>query len=349
MRIAIGILAWNEEKSLPALFASLLEQTLLSDPPAGVEAVEVLVVANGCTDRTVAVAGEVLGGWRARLPAHVTTRVCDLTEAGKANAWNVLVHELADPQADVLVVMDADIWFIEKRTLANLVQALERHPDADVAVDVPVKDIALKAEPGLLDRLSIARSRMWLGGPPVLVGHLYAGRGSALRRIWMPLGLFHEDHFLRQMVVTRRFTAEADERRIVRADDASHVFGAYTSLASVVRHERLMAVGSVVTAVLYDFLRAARTDAGALIRDLNARDPGWLRALVRGRFAEMGWWRMPSPFSLRRFHRLRRAAGRPAVTDVLAALAGTCLDAFVFATANWSITDDSPFRWTKSR
>jgi glycosyltransferase involved in cell wall biosynthesis len=347
MRISLGILAWNEERTLARTLASLFEQTLLADPDPEVASVDVHLVANGCTDGTASVARAL---FQRPLPERVTGHVHEVPQPGKSNAWNVLVHELADPAADYLVIMDADIWFLDRGCLSTLVRALRDRPEAHVAVDLPIKDVALSPTPSLLDRLSAARSKLWLNGPVVLSGHLYCGRGEVLRGIWMPIGMVLEDHFLRQMIVTDRLTTEEREDRLVRAEGASHVFEAYRTLPSVLAHERQLAVGSVVGAALYAYLREANTDPGPLIRDRNRRDPGWLAELVRERVARRGFWVMPSPLSLRRFSRLRGLPLPGLLANAPVALAAALLDVGVFVSANGVLRDgDSAFRWKKSQ
>ena len=187
MRVSIGILAWNEESTIAATIQSLLEQTLFATLRTEVERIEVVVVANGCRDHTCEAAEE---GFRLRrpvsLPAEVVFRSVSIPVAGKSNAWNIFIHEVSDRYANYVILMDADIWFMEKETLWNMIRTLEADPKAYVSVGVLKKDIAFKERKSILDRMSLARSQLWESGPPVLCGQLYCGRTAALRRVWMP-------------------------------------------------------------------------------------------------------------------------------------------------------------------
>ena len=57
--LSIGIMAWNEESSLGPMLDSLFAQTIFARLAARGERCEVVCLANGCTDRTVDVAGEI--------------------------------------------------------------------------------------------------------------------------------------------------------------------------------------------------------------------------------------------------------------------------------------------------
>src|SRR6476469_3700600 len=110
MRLSLGIFAHNEGQNIGATLESLFSQTLFLAPTAkrnGVDALEVLCLANGCRDRTV----DVANSYGRKLPPFVSYRVMDLPQPGKSRTCNAFVHELSDPGADFLVAMDADIIF----------------------------------------------------------------------------------------------------------------------------------------------------------------------------------------------------------------------------------------------
>src|SRR3954454_9389327 len=90
MRFSICVPAYNEAVSIGNLFASLASRPEFID--------EVLICANGCTDRTVAIAKDY-----ARI--HSDCRVLE-TPLGKNLAWNTLVQAASH---DALVFLDADI------------------------------------------------------------------------------------------------------------------------------------------------------------------------------------------------------------------------------------------------
>ncbi len=97
MTTSVLIPAHNEAAYLPAC----LEAVLASDPVT--EPVEVIVIANGCTDATA----DIARGFTARADARDwKLRVLDLAEGGKLNAWN---EGEATATGDVLIYLDADV------------------------------------------------------------------------------------------------------------------------------------------------------------------------------------------------------------------------------------------------
>ena len=213
MRLSLGIFAHNEERNIGATLESLFSQTLFDGAAArklGVEALEVLCLANGCRDRTL----EVARSYGLDLPPHVTYRVVDLPEPGKSRTWNAFVHELSAGNATFLVAMDADIIFEQDDVLEQLVRRLLDDPRAQVSTDTPLK--ALAADPASLsmaDRASVAASSQ-ASKEGVLCGQLYCARADILRKIWLPPALPVEDGFLGAMIKTSGFTSPDDWRMI---------------------------------------------------------------------------------------------------------------------------------------
>lgn len=301
MKLSIGIFAYNEEPRIGATLASLRGQDLF-DPAAQPHVqIEIVVLPNGCRDRTADVAAEALRTHFDGLP-HVTARVEALAEAGKSRTWNTYVHQLADPAADLLLLMDGDIELVGASTLRNLLNALRDHPDAHASVDVILKDIALKPNPTARERLSLAASELTRSGPPKLAGSLYAARGAVLRGIWMPVGLLVEDGYLKAMLCTDSFTRPDLPSRLVRAENAAHTFEAVTDLRTLFRHEVRLLVGSAVNFILFDHIaaqvRATGRDGGQLVGEWNASVPDWLPKLVDDRLGAKGWWLAPTRFIL---------------------------------------------------
>src|SRR4051812_14364878 len=93
--LSIGIMAWNEETSIVPMLASLFEQSIFAQLAARRESCEVVCLANGCTDRTVAVTEEIFARMRREHPARagMRLRVEDIAKPGRNNAWNRFVHE----------------------------------------------------------------------------------------------------------------------------------------------------------------------------------------------------------------------------------------------------------------
>src|SRR5262249_40117038 len=140
-KISIGILAYNEERRIGATLRSVFAQDVFQQFET-----DVIIVANGCTDNTVAVATRSLEDYKPLWCPRGSARVEEVPIAGKANAWNQFVHDFSSRQASVLVLMDADIILSTNNTISSMVSTLERTPEAVVCVDRPVKDIAAKTK-----------------------------------------------------------------------------------------------------------------------------------------------------------------------------------------------------------
>ncbi|QIK79125.1 glycosyltransferase [Sphingomonas piscis] len=88
VRLAICILARNEAKNIGKTLTHLAEQSLFADRSY---AIEVHVVANGCTDNTALEAADRGKTFAAR---NAILNVHDIRQGGKSRAWNLAVHEL---------------------------------------------------------------------------------------------------------------------------------------------------------------------------------------------------------------------------------------------------------------
>lgn len=347
MRISIGIMAYNEEPRIRATLASLRDQDLLQLPATRGVALEIVVVANGCRDRTPDVAAAAMAEFFTTLPG-VTARTEVLEQAGKSNAWNEYVHRLADPAADFLILMDGDITLVGNATLRLLVEALEAAPEAHVSVDVILKDLAFKAQKSALERLSVAASDLSRSGPPKIAGSLYCGRGAVLRGIWMPVGLLVEDGFLKAMIATDNFRKPENAGRVVRAEGAAHVFEAVTSPRLLFKHEVRLLVGSALNFILFDFLRdrvaAEGGDAGAMVRDLNAQSPDWFPKQIDAALNARGFWLAPSGFILLPLRQLGQLPLSGAFVRLPAALLRVVFNLAAALSANRQLQWRS-FRW----
>ena len=309
MKTSIGILAYNEDTCISDTIRSLLTQSVFQRPISSWE-IEIVVVPNGCTDTTASAAREALTELTGSIPtSYLRWQICEVSQASKPNAWNRFVHEFADPVADYLILMDADIQFLEIHTLNSLIQALESDPKAQVSVDTLVKDIALKPSKSLMERLSLSVSKLSGASSVWISGQLYCGRGALFRQIWMPAGIEVEDGFLWKMVVTNGLTTPEIPNRVVRAAPAAHMFEAYTNIKLLLRHERWLIAANTINSLIFADLSSICNfgqDAGSLIRLRNEEDPFWVDRLIQANAAQKGWWIIPRELFLRRFQSLRR-------------------------------------------
>lgn len=341
MRVSIGILAWNEAASIGGTIEALLRQSLFTDPPGGIDSLEVICVPNGCTDQTATVARQALARWPARVgTTSLNWRVCETPQACKSIAWNQYVHEFSDPAADYLFLMDADVRPGEPDTLVRLILALKSAPHACISTPEPVKDIALKPRKTLFDRLSLACSRMHQETPALLAGGLYCARGGRLRDIWLPTHLLVEDGFLRAMIVTDQFRTPEDFTRIVRAPGATLIFEACRTLRQLFRHERRVAMGTAMNTLLFDEVvkHAQHPGIAAWVRQRNLAQPDWPIEVVRRRASQNGRWLIPRPTLLRRLRWLRGASMATQLKRMPLAVGALLFDLPIFLSANRALT-----------
>lgn len=301
MLISIGILAHNEEHSVVGTIDSLLSQSVFgSDTLVGAQW-EVVVVANGCTDRTHETAEHALSAVAANrsLQPNLRFRVHSLARAGKSNAWNELIHNIMDPATAIVVMIDADIEFGDVKTIENAIACLLENDEAKVVVDLPLNDLTRKKNPNFIERVLARASWMkFENQPPGVAGSFYCARASTLREIWMPIGLPGEDGFLAAMIMTDCFRSPPVRSRVIRAQNASHYYEGLSTLSRVLQHEIRLAIGTALNIYLCWYTLVFLTaptgpGAGELIRALNEEAPTWYEKMMASEVARRGFWVLP--------------------------------------------------------
>lgn len=290
MKICLGILAHNEETHIVDTLGDLIDQDLWRHLEWDTS---LLVVVNGSSDRTAERARQFLANSQVNGPHNdpINHTVIELPVAGKANAWNRFVHDLAPSDVDVLLLADADIRIPQPDALTRLVQALQESPTAVAAVDQPIKDIALQGRKSLSGHLSLSASTLADAGPPKLCGQLYAARADALRAIFLPEPMLVEDGFIKAMLVTQGFSQPEDRNRLVRAEGVYHVYEAEMSPSAVFRHEKRILIGTLSNLLLFDKARELSDSGiavGAWMRSQTQDNPGWFRELIHQRLGRWG-------------------------------------------------------------
>lgn len=355
--VSLGILAWNEAAGLEAVLERLFAQTLFEHLAARRESCEIVCVPNGCTDNTAAVAREVF----ARIKAdhlHASAfegRVVEIPLPGKNNAWNRFVHEFAVPGARFIGFMDADIHLHHPDTLLNLVRTLEREPDAWVATDRQVKELVFKARKTLRDRISLATSDMTDTIEGRLTGQLYLMRAPIARRLYLPHALGSlEDGFFKAILCTDFLTRPSNPRRILTAPDASHIFEAYRRVRDVLKNQKRQMIGQTTVHVLLEYLQQQppedRLHLADTLRELDRRDPDWLRRLLDQHLRRThAFWRLFPNLLTFRFQRLARMRGVQRVTHFPAAFAGFLVTLWASAQAYRFLRRGQTHYWPQAR
>ncbi|MCC5840248.1 MAG: glycosyltransferase [Opitutales bacterium] len=335
MHLVIGILAWNEESSIGGTIRSLAAQTLFRAIEKIGATVEVIVVPNACTDRTAEVAEAALEK-RVRIHPGATARVESLTEGGKSNAWNELVHRFAPEKTDYFILMDADIELLGEDTLERMWSTLEKDAHAHIATDLPVKHVARKARLSLKERFLLGAGAMTQSAPGQLTGQLYCARAGTLRKIRIPRGLIVDDGFIKQMVCTLGFSEPADASRIVRAEGAAHVFECYTRLRDIWNHQVRQAVGHTLYTYFTAYIRANMPDRPIFgqLKALCETEPDWFARFAREEIGRRGFWVMDRSSFWVRWRRAKAARGARKLRFLALAAAATPFDAAVFYASN---------------
>lgn len=335
-KVSIGILAWNEESSISWTVDSVLGQSLLVSERA--EKVEIICVANGCTDATAVRARQALEHvGRLPLGPEVCCRVEEIATPSKENAWNRFVHEFSQQDADYLVLMDGDAAILHPKSLESMVETLESDPMAHIAGARTVKHIATNPRKSLADRISLGASRIRSARRGEFAGCLYCARTAALRAFRLPDVLVGEDSFIGAMIKTDFFTHPGDPRRIVAAPDATVLFQSYQKVGQVLRNLRRRAVGLTINSMLYDELWSNATPerhGGILLEEWYRGDPEFGRELIRRKVRERGLWVLPPGMVLKWFGRLRELPLKTALFRLPVALVATALQLYACLAAN---------------
>jgi hypothetical protein len=335
MRIHIGVFAHNEGDRIASVLADLARQDVFDHEEPDVR---VFVLANGCTDDTVAAANAAI----AAMPGKAAARsaVLDLPFKGKSRTWNHFVHELCVGRAGCICCVDGDIRIPDATHLRRMLQRLQT-TRAQVVASRPRKDI--EVAPGALswlERLIVLASGTASDYRSSIAGSLYLVRTDAVAGIHMPVGLPVEDGFLRAMILTRLLTESEEFGRIHGEPEIWHVYESLRSIPALVRHQTRLVVGSAVNTIVFDHLCAnASADVAqrsALLREA-ASDEQWLARVLRARLPKWPGGFVPLHFLVKRLQSLRdhgrRGERRGAARALLVATLGLGFDFVVYANA----------------
>lgn len=349
-------MAWNEEDSICTTLESLLRQSVFGRLAARGQQCEIVVVANGCTDRTAAVAQEFLQratrqhAW----PGAIAAKVIALAEGGKCNAWNHFVHEFSSLEASFLAFMDADVLFHHQDTIYNLMTALEREPYRGASSGRQCKDILFKPRKTLRDRISLATSTMSGAAPGQLCGQLYCLRAEVARNLYLPKKLpAVEDGFIKAAVCTTFFTRASEPWRVAFVPDAAHIFEAYLSARDILNNQKRQMIGQTAVHVLVEFIKTLslteRRHLAITLRQLDERDPDWLQKKIAAHVqAARHFWRLFPQILSFRFRRLASLPGAKKITHLPVACVGLAVTLVACARAHRAIRAGSMQYWPKA-
>lgn len=317
-KIAIAIIGKNEEASIGRLIASLADQTLFAGPYR----IELIVYANGCTDRTAEVA-------RTAIAQHLDDRiersvVVDSPVGGKSRSWNKVVHEVAPDDADYLLFLDADIALADDTVCEDIVTLLKGDPHAVACTGRPSKSIARKATKSWLDRLSLRVSEDGRFDRAIN-GSLYCLVGATARSIWLPDETPGEDGFLNAMVRTDGFSHPDDPALVVQAARTTHYYDA-PGVLDTSKHEQRMIVATMINMWMFEYFWSLKSPVSVAprIRQANIGRPAWVDELIRQRAGDR-YWIIRSHLVLRRLPRWRATSPARYAAKLPTGIAATAL------------------------
>lgn len=325
----IGIFAHNEAVRIGPLVADLAGQDLIRDPRADIR---VLILANGCTDDTVAQARAAIAALN---DPSVRDRIAvlDLPQPGKSRTVQRFIHDLSRPQADVLGFMDGDIHLPRSDTLARMLAMLDGRPELRVITSRPVKDVIHYDRPsGPVGRLIAAGGDGLTDWRRSICGQLFMMRAGFARRIALPEGLPVEDGFIRAMVLTDLLSGPQDLTRIDGDPEVFHVYESIRDIGALIRHQTRIVVGSAVNAALFAHIRRhapTEEQAHALLMTAAA-DPAWLGRVLKDELPRAPHGYVPFDFLVKRLRR----GGQAGLKGKAVLVAGFGLDLLVWLRAS---------------
>jgi glycosyltransferase involved in cell wall biosynthesis len=285
---AVAVFAHNEESNIIRCLDSL--------PAAGCpESAKVVVLANGCTDRTAGLVEEY-----ASTRPNIVPLV--IAKGDKANAWNIFVHEHA-PEAGAVAFVDGDV-VPGPRSIALLANALETSPRALVASAVPSTGRSRRAQ---VEAIISERG---------VLGNLYAVREELLTRIRragirMPIGFVREDGLIGALAKWDLDPASTqwDDERVLPVQQSTFSFRSIpvwtpAGWRQYFRRRVRYSVGHFETAMLRSVLKTAGAAAmPQTVEELYALSPA----------PAVDWRGIDTPFdwvAARRIRKQREGAGR---------------------------------------
>lgn len=325
VRLDIGIFAHDEADRIGKMLGDLALQDILSDPNFSIR---VIILANGCGDRTIEEATRATASTK----LDDITEVLDLKKGGKSRTWNVFVHDTSRSDADFLVFCDADIALPDTSTLRHLTNFIAKRPKLLAASSKPVKDIAQSASSSLsfVDRLTAAAGGTLNDWRTSICGQLYVLRADAARGFHLPIGLPVEDGFVRAMLTTDVLRADLDISRIDGRDEIFHVYASERRIGHLLHHQTRIVIGSAINSVLFAHLREIAPGSAHKELERAADDPDWVGRTLKAHLPTARYGYVPWHFLFKRLRRLHQQTG---LKSNIIILAGFVFDALVWVNA----------------
>ncbi len=223
--VSIGIRAHNEEESIARMLSHIFRQSIWAKIPK--ERREIVVCANGCTDRTVEIAREIA-------KKHPELKVIELKEKSFTRATNTLIRKM-DRRATALLFFDADT-IVHHKAAERMVEALRKKGTELVGANlIPSFRFVPKEEVNTLARVAAKYSEAKVGPNywKSISGGGFAVKPSARNKIILPENVSaNEDQYM---------TAKIGLEKTCRVKDAKVFFRRATNIKDL-RNQRIRAI-----------------------------------------------------------------------------------------------------------
>lgn len=340
MKVAIGIMLWNEEETIAPTIDSVFKQTLLSEWNPEVDGVELVVLANGCTDQSIPNAREAIDrNLAGKKLDYVSARIAELPK-GRQPAWNSFVHEITADDVTYLILMDADLVLPDPAAMMRMANCLEKNPYQHIATGLGRKHFELLEHQSFWQRLTLAMTKLEQEARYFYVtGGLYCGRSEFFRQLEFPKGFIcGDDGLLGYMAITNYMTTEYEWDRICYPPHPTFVFEAYLSPFRLFRQHRRRMIGAITREMILDVVKLhqsnSQSNAGQIIKKMNTENPEWLNMYISEQISKRGFWVVPFRRVLYRFRQLNRQSLAKKIIKFPIALAGASWELAVIIAAN---------------
>ena len=332
MKVDVALFAHNEEKVIIKILEELCNQTIAKNNAFNLN---IHILANGCTDKTVALCNNFLS----TLPTitqNTTIKVDDLHQGGKSRTWNYYVHNASRKTADYWFFIDADITITNKHLLEKMINALECDSKLKLFSSRPIKDIDSTSEKLNLVEKSIALSGNSLGDyKKSICGQLYIVRPDTLASIYMPIGLPVEDGFLRAMLLTDLLTQDEDFHKLHGEDQLFHHYESIRSISELIKHQTRLIIGSAINDAIFTYLRKHQNSISIreeILKDASKKE-NWLEILLEESLPKAPYGYVPFHFLFKRIKFLFQEQSNFSAKKLLVAFLGLGLDTIVYINA----------------
>lgn len=331
MKADIGIFAHNEEAALPRMLEDVLKLQWTGNPDLDVM---FHFLANGCTDGTADIARDHVDCFASSEVPPLS--VVEFEQGGKSRTWNRYVHEIARPDAELLLFMDADIRLPDSNVVDKLITRMRADPKLVAFSSRAVKDIVYEpVKLGFVARLIASGAEQTHDYRKSIRGSLYGLEADFARSLTLPIGLPVEDGFVRAMVLTNLLSEPEDLSRIDGDPEVFHLYESLQTVGELLQHQKRIVVGSAVNSALFTLIRReapTRAAAEAFLREAGMSED-WLPQRLKQELPRLPYGYVPFQFLTKRLKFALTTGRWPGFRGLATLIAGFALDLYAYVSA----------------